>query len=313
MTNKIINIFSIIFNTFFIFLLFPCLIIVRAEELSPSKGRLIMGFYANSIPDVASRSDVEVSLNFWAKELLMEQAKTINLEIIESRAVLYDNFDELYAAVQKGELDLVVAPPILFSKYFKRDELTDGFVAMLQDRKKDGVLLVARADQHIKSVKDLQNSRLMILSNDEMVDIFTNSLFMKNFNKNYTDVVSSVDMQNKSSRIVLDIFFNRADAGVVYRSVYDVMVELNPDITNKVVILEEFPIKGKNFSFFIKNYPFADQMKGHAIQSFQDHPRGKQILETFGTPDLEDCSLQELDVFDKFYQDYLQLKHNLKH
>lgn len=271
-----------------------------------------MGFYAHSVVENASLSDIEVSLNFWAKDLIAEESQKLNINLFDSRAILFDTMAEMHQALLRGELDLIIAPPLGIVREFKRDELQDGFTGMLADNQPDNLLLVVRADKNINSVKDLVGKRLLMPENDELSDVFIDSLFLKQFKASYITKLASVQNKTKGSRILLDIYFNKADAGVVYRNAYDVMVELNPDIARTVLVLEKLPNKNKNFSYFVKGYPFAEELSKMAVTAFKHSARAKQILDVFRTPELDHCSINELDFYEQFYTDYLRLKKGVK-
>ena len=288
--------------------LLPC----AHAETSLRPARLMLGFYFQSITEMASRSDIEVSLNFWAKDLLAEEASKVNIHFTESRAILFDNMEDMHNAMLRGELDMVVGPPLLLARYFKRNELSDGFTGLLDGGRPDNLLLIARNDKNIQSVKDLQGKKLLMLADDEMADVFLDTLFLKQFSKGYKNIASAVEQQKKASRIVLDIYFKKSDAGIVYRNAYDVMVELNPDIANNIVILDKYPIRSRNFSYFVAGYPFAADLANMAISIFKNNPRAQQILDVFKTPELANCAVKELDEFDKFYAGYLKLNRHEK-
>ncbi len=285
---------------------------VLANEAVSVEGRFHLGFYGNSITEMASRSDIEVSMNFWTKDLLAEESKKLKINLTEIKAILYDSMQEMREAMLRGELDMIVAPPLMISQYFKREELTDGFTGMLEGKRDDNVLLIARSGSGISSIKDLKGKRLLMLNDDQFAEIFVDTLFLKHFNKSYPNVVGLVDHLSKASRVVLDIYFNKADVGVVYRNAYDVMVELNPDIANKTEIIETYPLKSKNFGFFVKDYPYAEVMSKMAVNLFTKNSRSKQILEVFKTSDLGYCRVQDLDIFDDYYNEYKKLKKNAR-
>ena len=295
-------------------LLATCLLLCNAayaDEKQQKEARLNMGFYLSSISEVANRSDIEISLNFWAKDIFEMEARKRNFAITSSSAVLFDRIEDMKNAFEQGELDLIVAPPLLITRYFKREDLGDGFVGMRDAKKPENLLLITRVDRKISGVKDLRNKRLMIIENDELADIFIDTLVLKALHQSYKNIGLSIQHQQKSNRIVLDVFFDKADAGVIYSSSYEIMGELNPDIKNKIKILAEYPIKGKNFSYFRIDYPLIDDLTQVAM-AFPGNPRAKQILEVFKTPEIDYCKVEELDSFDKFYKDYLQLKQRVR-
>lgn len=284
-----------------------------ADETLQKESSLNMGFYSPSIIDFASRKDVEVSLNFWVKDLLAEEAmKKLNIKLSSTKAILFESMHELHEAVVHGEIDMVVAPPLLISRYFQHNELTDGYVGMLESGDSDNLLLIVRNDKKINSMKDLLGKRLVISNDDELADMFIDTLFLKALNKGYRNSVGSVEIQNKGSRAVLDIYFNKADMGVVYRNAYDVMVELNPNISEKVIIFDKIPVKSRNFSYFVRGYPFVDVMTTLAITTLKNNVRAKQILDIFRMSTLEKSLVNELDYFKKYEDNYIELKKRVK-
>ena len=286
-------------------------LLAHAEEAPQNTVRMNMGYYFNSISDMANRTDIQVSLNFWAKELLSEEAKKQNYFMSSTQAVVYDRMEDMQTAFRKGELDLIVAPPLLISKYFKKAELGTGFVGVYEGKKTEKLVLVVRNDKNINNVKDLRNKRLGMIEQDELADIFLDTLVLKELKQPYKNVVQSVKLQKKNTHLILDIFFGRLDAGVVYLSSYDTVSELNPDVKNKVKILNALDIKGRNFSYFRHGYPLDEALTKVAL-GIKDSARGKLILEMFKTPEIDYCKTEDLDVFDKLYKDYLQLKQRHK-
>lgn len=282
----------------------------RAETQvkSMSEARLVMGFYAHSITEMASLKDIEVSLNFWAKEFMTEEARKFGINITESRAVLFDSISDMHDAMQRGEVDMVIAPPILLALNFKKDELAQGFAGMLSGSRPDTLLFVGRADKHLLRLQDLKGKRLALPETDEFAAMYLDSLFLEEFRRPVNQLAQSIETQSKASRIVLDIYFNQVDAGIVYLNAYEVMAELNPDIGKQLTVIEQYPIKSRNFAFFVSGYPYAKQLSGLATGVFRTNARAKQILEVFKTPELAEVAVSDLDAYVEFYQHYQSLK-----
>ena len=280
-----------------------------SEPEIQDESRLIMGFYAQSLVETASRSDIEVSLNFWAKELLAAEAKKqYQLNISQSQAVIFDDMTAMQQAFRRGELDMVVAPPLTISKYFTRDELSTGFIGMLEGNESDSILIIVRADLGINNIADLKGKSFELLKGDDLTEIFVDYVFLKQFNKSYKTVLGALSQQSKASRIVLDVYFKKVDAGVVFKGPYGVMTELNPDIANKIHIVDSYPSLSRNVSFFRKDYVYAEQIRDIAKTLFKGNPRAQQILELFRTPELTEFDVNRLDQFDKFNKEYQKLK-----
>ena len=284
---------------------------VHAEELLQNNKRLNTGYYSSSLTENANRTDVEISLNIWAREIFENEHNNHGFDITYSKAVLFDRMEDMRTAFDQGELDMIVAPPILISRYFKRAELADGFRGVLSGNRQESMILVVRSNLKINSLKDLLGKRVEINENDELAVVFFDTLMLKEAHSSYKDGGLSIIKQQKSDRIVLDIYFDKADAGIVYGSSYEMMAELNPDINNKVTIFKTYPIKARNFSFFRHNYPYINEIYSGEV-TFINSVRGKQIMEVFKTPGIDHCKVEELEPFDQLYKDYLALKKQAK-
>nr|WP_305891640.1 PhnD/SsuA/transferrin family substrate-binding protein [Methylomonas sp. WSC-6] len=213
---------------------------------------------------------------------------------------------DMRADFDHGKLDIIVAPPLLISRYFKRDEITDGFSGMLEGRKPDNLLLIVRTESNIQSIRDLRGERIAMLEGDELAEMYMDTLFLRTFKQGYKNMVASIQQQTKANRIVLDLYFNKADAGLVYVNSYQVMSELNPDIKNKVKILDTFEVRSKNYSYIRKGYPLANEMRQIAL-SFYKSARGKQILDIYKTPELDFLKVDELDTVDQLDREHARL------
>ena len=280
----------------------------NAEELNQQEARLNIGYYFKSLNEFANRTDIEISLNFWTRELFDVEAKKHNFSITStSHAFLFNSMEDLREAFSNGQLDMIHAPPLLINKYFKPEELGDGFVGVLADNQHEALVLLARTDKNINTFKDMRGKRLAMISNDELADVFMDTLMLKDQHKSYKKMDLSIQFQKKLDRIVLDVYFDKADLGVVYSSSYNLMVEMNPDIKNKVKILKEYPIKARSFSFFRHDYPYIKEFTRIGID-FPNMTRGKQLLEVFKTTAIDYCKVEDLGVFNTFYNEYLQLK-----
>jgi len=286
--------------------------IADSESQPMAEARLVMGFYARSITEMASLSDIEVSMNFWVKDFMTEEARKFGIDITESKAVLFETISDMRDAMRRGELDMVIAPPLLLALNFNRDELADGFAGMLSDNRPDTLLFVGRTDKHLQSLQDLRGKRLALPESDDFAEMYLDKLFLERFHRPAKQLAESIETQTKASRIVLDIYFKQVDAGIVYLNAYEVMAELNPDIAKQVSVIEQYPIKSRNFAFFVKGYPFAKRLSGLATGVFRTSPRAKQILEVFKTPELAEVSVSDLDAYEKFYQHYQSLKAQVK-
>lgn len=272
------------------------------------QARLNAGYFFNSISDIPNRTDIEISLNYWLKDLFDKEAEKHHFRILPgSHAIIFERMEDMRLAFDRGELDMIVAPPLLISRFFKRQELSDGFSAVLDGNQAESLLLIVNAEKNIQEIKDLPGKRLAMIKTDDLAEIFLDRQVLDSLHKRYKDIGLSLLYPNNLNQIILDLYFDKADAGIVYRSSYSLMTELNPAVADKVKVLGEYPVKSKNFSFFRHGYPLLGEFN-QVMHDFAKTERGRQILQVFKTNDIVQCPLEELDGIEQYYQDYLRLR-----
>lgn len=262
-----------------------------------------MGVYYPSIKNLTHRVDFEVAINFW----LQEMRQSADFQSTDAR--LFDNISDMRIAFDKGELDFVLAPPLSLAKHFNRAKLTDGFVGTALDGTDYGTLLLVRNDKQIENVKDLAGKRLLMPEHDELAEMFLDTLTIKSNKQHYRKIFSSINSKDKISSIVLALFFNQADAGVVFNDVFQLMVELNPQIKNTVKILASFPTKSANYGYFSNDYPKAVRDRiADTIIALNKQVRSQQILNDLRMASLIKCPIEELAPFDKLIREHQSLQ-----
>lgn len=271
------------------------------------ESRFRMGVYYPSIKNLVSRVDFEVAINFWLQEI----SYSVNFK--STNAKLFDSISGMREAFDKGELDFVLAPPLLLAKYFNRDSLADGFVGTTLDGKSYGTVLLVRGDKRINDLKDLTGKRLLMPERDELAAVFLDTLIIKSHRRHYQQVFSSVQNREKQSAIILDVFFNQADACVVFEETYNLMVELNPQIKDVMKILATFPTKSPNYGFFSREYPksIRDRVT-ETVAILNKEVRSQQILTDLRMSSLIKCPIEELLPFDKLIQEHQSLQKGIK-
>lgn len=279
---------------------------IQAEQLNSEEthqpSRLVMGFYYPSISNVSSQTDIEISLNYWVQEL------TAKLSFDDMHSVLYDDIKEMSQAFSNKELDMIIAPPVLLSLYFDRSIMADGFVGVQELGKIDHVIIISSQNVN-QPFTGYQGKHLILPKNDIFAEMFLNSEMAEQYKSPYQKVFSQISYSIKHKRMILDVFFGKVDIAVVYESMLNIMLEMNPQLMNKIKVISRFPIKSRNYSYFHKDYPYANTLKKGA-NSFASTIRGQQILEVFHTSNIDICAVNDLDQFDQLIQANKSLNKN---
>jgi len=274
-----------------------------AEPEKTSQSRLAMGFYYPSLRSTSRQTDIQVSLNYWVQEL------TSSLNPGSVNSLLYEDINKMSKAFSEGKLDLIVAPPLLLTIHFDRSLLSNGFIAVNERGKTDQLIIIANQDP--KQVFDGFNKKRLLLPQDNLLaEVFLDSEVIKRHQQPYQQVFSQITYGDKNQRMILDLFFDKADIAVVYQSALETMFEMNPQLTKKIKKISMFPIKSRDYSFFHKQYFYQQTLKDKT-ETFRASVRGKQILQVFHASDIDTCLVSDLDQFDDLYATYRQLKKQL--
>lgn len=259
-----------------------------------------MGFYAPSLAYV-NRTDMQVSLEYWAQEIASQQ------KLVKSAPVtIFSDIKAMAQAFESAELDMIVGPPLEIARFIKRDSLDDGFMAIQNENHPNAIVILVRKSEKVDILKGFHNKRLLIDKYDMLSKIVLDNLLLKHLKKDSKKVFSDIATAENGNRMVLDLFFNKADIAVVYSSAFQTMAELNPQIGQELTVLYSYPIKSRNLSFFRKGYPYNDQMR--KIASNLKTPRIQQIYEVFHTESIQPCLVSELSYYDELFRENKKLR-----
>ena len=270
-----------------------------AEEIASSP-EIRMGFYYPAVYQIASRTEIILSLNIWAKEI----SNGIGARVADVQ--LFDDVNVMAKAFAKQEINFAVASPLTFALHFDRNSLAECFYGSRADNEQDAVLLIAQVKDNVNSIMDLQHKRLIMPENDELASVFLNTLTLQASGKKAPQFFSEILLSVKTNRAVLDVFFNKADAAIVQQASYEVMIALNPQLKEQLKIIDSYPIKSKAYSFVHKDFE-GRKLIADSYLGLVKTARGRQLLEVYQQQGVEECSTQDLVAFDQLYAKFLAL------
>lgn len=148
----------------------------------------------------------------------------------------------------------------------------------------ESYLLVTGKDNDFDSLAK-QSRRSLLVDNDSI----------GNFDRMWLDVIlndhglprseeffTSITFKEKPSRAVLPVFFGQADACLVPESVFRTMVELNPQLGQKLVVLKKSPAIVRSIVCTVRNlHPDVRAFILSEALSFDDTVDGQQLLTIF--------------------------------
>ncbi len=273
---------------------------VCADQKAQNDEHLNIGIYRPSLSNYVDLADIEISLKYWLREV------THDLAIQTTETYFFENYQDLSESFSKGDIDVFVAPPLAVVMYFDKELLAEGFYNKGNSHEGDALLLLARS-KVIEDLGHLAGKKLILPANDKLAEFFLETVTLETSRKALADIFPTIVTAKKMNRIILSLFFGHSDVAVVYKSSYEVMVEMNAQINSRIKILKSFPVLSKNIGFIRKNLFNRTQIIEN-IRNFSIHPRGRQIMNVFQCSAVGIVSTKALVPFEHFYQNYLALK-----
>ena len=288
-------------------LLYAVSILVSQRLFAAPAQRFVMGAYYPSIANLVTRADFHVAINLWLQEF------SAPLQLSPAHAVLFDDIDSLHEAFVAGELDFIMAPPLLLAKHIERELLADGFVGTAADGTEYGMLLLARKDAGIESIAQMRGSVLMLPKGDVLAETFLDTLSLKTYRQHFKNVFKHISRKERQSAVVLALFSEQADVGLSNAEIFNLMVELNPQLRERLRVLRKFPTKSPNYGYFHRDYPTnVRQSITDKVKELNQKPRPQQVLQELRMASLVPNSVDDLNIFDGLLDELRALQKDVK-
>ncbi len=235
---------------------------------------LRVAVHVDAIRDT-SRADLEVALKVWAEDI--KRILRVPADITFYRAM-----SEIRRDLDVGKVNFVIADGINLLRYFEPEDLADGFGAAAANE--DSMMLLARRDSGLTGFKDIAGKRIVLLSDNELSDLLLETSCLRNFHMTCERAGVVVMRESRSQQQVLHVFFGKADAALVRGHPYDVAVEMNPQIQQRLHVLERIAIYPTALGLFGARVSasFREYVIGK-VPEMERHPRGRQLLEVMQT------------------------------
>lgn len=245
----------------------------HAEDLF-AKTTLRAGIHVQSFPDF-SAEDVEVSVKLLSEEVGREMG-------VETSVTAYEDIKAMRQDFDSGVINFVVASSILFASGFDNESFSTGFRFVRTGIASDNVLLLGQAKFGQADFGSYLGKRLILAEFDPLAEIYLDVLSRKQFKKSFTQSFKLIKREKRAHQLILKLFFDQADLACVYRNAYQIAVELNPELQQKLVIVSEMDNIPQGMGLFHKNVPeeFRSRVIAQA-EKLHERPRGEQLLQLF--------------------------------
>lgn len=228
-------------------------------------------------------------------------------------AMIYDDFKEFGEAIAKDEVDLVILSSLDYLTLEPRGILEPVLVGSTsRGILREYVLLVSK-DRNIKDMSQLERTTLLIETGGSgRTPLVWFEIFFKHYiNANMDSFFKEIVHVDKASKAVLPVFFHNADACVTTLAGFQTMVELNPQLGQKLNILYSSPKLLRGIACFRTD--FEERYKSvvmSVLKDLHEDPDGQQILIVMREEKLSPFRPQYLETSRELYRSHQSLKAN---
>ena len=247
--------------------------LLAADDLF-AEPTLRAGFHAQSFPDF-SAEDVEISVKLLSEEIGKEVGVGTSVKVYEDIKLMRQDFEA-------GVINFVVASSILFASHFDSTSFSNGFRFVRNGISSDSLLLLGQTKVGQSTIDSYLGKRFILAESDPLAEIYLDVLSRKHFNQSYTQSFKLIKREKKAHQLILKLFFDQADLTCVYRNAYQVAIEMNPELTQKLTVLDEINNIPQGMGLFHKKIPeeFRTKVISQATK-LHERPRGEQLLQLF--------------------------------
>ena len=288
----------------FIVLLLLMLLAVTPRTASGAEGIPISAAFSKSAFLDVSKDQAQAVAALWTDLVASKWGGTASTRIFTTLA-------ELEKGIRSSKIDLVVLLPAEYLQLREKVSLEPLFVTEKNNNLHDRLVLVVRKDSGARSLADLKGKTLLQqrdLSADGRI-LWLDTLLMRQGVRNPERFFANTRESAKPSASIFAVFFKRADSCLVTHRRLRVMVELNPQLSRELLILEESPPMPICIIAVRKGIPVQHKKTiQEACTSLDKSTQGKQLLTLFRMDRLVSFRPEYLTQLEKLFRENRRLK-----
>ena len=272
---------------------------MRTENIS------VFGF-VKSIYGTVNDNDAMAATRVWLESLISDQNIPADIE-----TSIYQTDAEIESAVRESRIDLFY---IDIRNFWNLQDIIAEDVVLLpvkDDSIFEEYVLLVQKKSAISGIADLQGASLNILQSGRMslADVWLDTLMKKHHLESASGYFGKIKKSDKLNDTILPVFFGKVDSCLVTRSGFEIIAELNPQISHQMKIIEVSSLYVPSLLCFRKAYE-APQLKEKILvnlETWLHAPAGQQLLMIFQIDDLRADTANALNGTVSFLKEYRQL------
>jgi len=274
----------------------------QAQSAPPLRHTRLHVLASRSLAAGLNVADVQAAGTVWLQVIGRRRGFQLDsrFEVVESLEVIRKQLEEFSA-------DLVILDPIEYLKLAPLG-LLQPFVAIA--RGKNGTLqndlLVVNRASGSSDVADLRGKNILSCSRSEtdMGRIWIETLLNEEHLERAEHFFGSITHVLKPSSACLPVFFGKLDACIVNNAGWEVLTEMNPQLSSKLRIIATSPpfLEGL-LCIHVKHKDFREELLQSLLDLHRD-PEGKQLLMVFKGERVLPVSERDIDTSRELWRKY---------
>lgn len=239
---------------------------------------LEMAYSAESFVDIGL-GDAQAATAVWADALMQKWDLPFS-----SETLVFDDPQEVVKAIRDEQIDIVVLPPLQYVQIVDQVDIQPVLVSEAQGEVSHPLVLLVRRDLGAVKLADLVGGDLVVALAGKgrigrlwLEQVLADSGFAES-----RAFFSHIREVGKTAQAVLPVFLGEIDACLVPREQFETMVELNPQLDRKLMVVATSPAFCQTLVCVRANFDTVRRQL--LIQKFQEihsETLGRQILTLF--------------------------------
>lgn len=254
---------------------------------------------------ISNFKDARDSLSTWIEEIGKKYSVSLNVKFFPTSEVIYEKF-------LKKELDMIVVPlPYYFANKKEIDLHSRNYWTLsFSGNRFAQYYLITKNNSGFKDFKGINNKIVSYREFDEVAEIWLDKNSLIENKKSYIKLVKDTLKEEKESTVILDVFFDKAQFGIVTKKTWDVMVELNPAISKSISIIKKSDeIHLPFIGLFNEHSPkSAIDMFFNLTRDVRKLYNSEEMLDLLKFDSIFAIDSKYLDPLELYYNEYFQLK-----
>lgn len=236
--------------------------------------------YSDAIFSEVDIRDARVAIELWTMEL----SKQLDIPLIPKTTIVTE-MNTLIDAVLKGEVDMVAIQSIDYLRIRNRLELDPALIGIKGESYQEELVILVHQESRIRVLEDLKGLSISTPigpGRNTIMHLWLETLLDRSFGIGIDSFFTELKHVMKPSQSILSVFFRQADACIVTRRSFDVMVELNPQVGRNLHVV----VSSRGFVRYLFCFRKGCDARlrdtvTEAALSLESMTKGKQILTLF--------------------------------